>query len=502
MRLFLKLTGMGCSVLACLWSCGSLGLVSAAGTAAGQTAAHKPWAFQAPVRAPVPAVKDQDWVRNPIDSFILAKLEAASLRPAPEADRAVLIRRLAFDLTGLPPAPKEVELFVKDPAPNAYEKLVDHLLASPQYGEHWAMYWLDLARFAESDGFKADDPRPQAWRYRDYVIRSLNSDKAYDRFVREQLAGDELYPDDGEALLATAFNRHYPDEYNTVNLEQRRQEILNDLTDTAGQVFLGLTLGCARCHDHKFDPITQKDYYRVQAFFAAFQPVDVPTGSHDEIVHYHRTLREWESRTADLRKHLDELLRPYRHRFKDARKSRFCREYQDIFDLPPGRRTPLQQQLAYMVGNQVPIRDEHVAKTMSPEVHKQWEVLFRQMNQFERQKPHLPTAMGMTDVGPVAPATYLLHRGNLLQKGREVAPGFLSALDDRSAAVAAPAPKARTTGRRGILATWLTRPGHPLTARVMVNRLWQHHFGRGIVATPGDFGRQGDPPTHPELLDW
>src|ERR1700730_5399225 len=191
------------------------------------------------------------------------------------------------------------------------------------------MDWLDLARFAESDGFKADDPRPQAWRYRDYVIRSLNSDKPYDRFVREQLAGDELYPDAGDALLATAFNRHYPDEYNTVNLAQRRQEILNDLTDTTAQVFLGLTLGCARCHDHKFDPIPQKDYYRVQAFFAAFQPVDVPTGSHDEIMRYHRALREWDTRTADLRKHLDELLRPYRHRFKDARKSRFCREYQD-----------------------------------------------------------------------------------------------------------------------------------------------------------------------------
>src|SRR5439155_22290460 len=202
------------------------------------------------------------------------------------ADRRTLIRRVSFDLTGLPPTPTEIEAFENDKAPDAYDRLVDRLLASPRYGERQATFWLDLVRYAESDGFKADDPRPSAWRYRDYVIRSFNRDKPYDRFVKEQLAGDELFPRDPDALVATGFLRHFPDEYNAVNLEQRRQEILNDITDTTSAAFLGITLGCARCHDHKFDPILQTDYYRLQAFFAAYWPVDVPVGDPAELERY------------------------------------------------------------------------------------------------------------------------------------------------------------------------------------------------------------------------
>jgi Protein of unknown function (DUF1553)/Protein of unknown function (DUF1549) len=479
----------------------SLGLLLVAVAATPSPAADKPWAFRAPVRSAVPTVKGQ--VLNPIDSFLLAKLEASGLTFSPEADRRTLIRRLSFDLTGLPPAPAEVETFVNDTAPDAYEKLVDRLLASPHHGERWATAWLDLARYAESDGFKADDARPAAWRYRDYVIRALNDDRPYDRFLREQLAGDELYPDDPEALIATGFNRHFPDEYNAVNLEQRRQEILNDITDTTAQVVLGLTVGCARCHDHKFDPISQEDYYRVQAFFAAYQPADLPAGRHDEMEHYRAELRAWEARTADVRKRIGELEEPYRKRFLDSRKKRFSEEYQAMFDLAPEKRTPLQQQIAFMVEKQVRANSDEVVKSMKPEVRQQWQDLQKQMTETAHDRPPAPpTAMALTDVGPVAPATHLLRRGDWRHPGKEVAPGFLSALDDRPAQLSAPKPGAATTGRRVVLARWLTADDNPLTARVMVNRLWQGHFGRGIVATAGDFGVQGEPPTHPELLDW
>jgi hypothetical protein len=450
------------------------------------------------VRPAVPAVKGH--ARNPIDAFLLAKLEAAGLTFSPEADRVTLLRRLSFDLIGLPPTPEEIDAFVRDPAPDAYEKVVDRLLASPHYGERGATFWLDLARYAESDGFKADDPRPAAWRYRDYVIRALNADKPYDRFLREQLAGDELYPDDPDALIATGFNRHFPDEYNAVNLEQRRQEILNDMTDTTTQVVLGLTVGCARCHDHKFDPITQEDYYRVQAFFAAYRPADVAAGRHDEMEHYRAELRDWEAKTADLRKQMDKLEEPYRQKFLDSRKKRFPKEYQDMFDLPPSKRTPLQEQIALMVEKQVRTTDAEVVKSMKPDARQHWKELQKQMSEAAHGRPPAPpTAMTLTDVGPVAPATHLLKRGDWRHPGKEVTPGFLSMLDDQSAK---PKPGATTTGRRAELARWLTSADNPLTARVMVNRLWQHHFGRGIVATPGDFGVQGEPPTHPELLDW
>ena len=237
------------------------------------------WAYRRPVRPALPSVRNLSWLRNPIDTFVLAKLEAAGLQPSAEASRAVLIRRVSFDLLGIPPTPAEVEAFVQDDRPDAYERLVDKLLNSPRFGEHWATYWLDLVRYAETDGFKADDKRPNAWRYRDYTIDAVNRDKSYARFIQEQLAGDELFPHEPEAAIATGFLRHYPDEYNAVALDLRRQEILNDITDVCSSALLGLTMGCARCHDHKFDPILQTDYYRLQAFFAAYQPADLPLAS-------------------------------------------------------------------------------------------------------------------------------------------------------------------------------------------------------------------------------
>jgi hypothetical protein len=221
------------------------------------------WAFQKVTRPAVPGIQNSESrIQNPIDAFIAAELEAKGITLSPAADKITLLRRATLDLTGLPPTPEEVDAFLADTSPEAFGKVVDRLLASPRYGERWARHWLDLARYAESEGFKADETRPNAWRYRDYVIQSLNDDKPYDRFVQEQIAGDELWPGNNDALIATAFNRHYADESNARNLMQRRQEILNDITDTVGGVFLGMTYACARCHDHKFEPILQTDYYR------------------------------------------------------------------------------------------------------------------------------------------------------------------------------------------------------------------------------------------------
>jgi hypothetical protein len=471
---------------------------------AAKTEDPKPWAYRLPAQPDVPAVKQRAWARNPIDAFVAARLEAEGLVPAAEASRPTLIRRLSFDLTGLPPTPQEVDAFVNDQSPDAYEKVVDRLLASPRYGERWALYWLDLVRYAESDGFKADDIRPAAWRYRDYVIRALNADTPYDRFIREQLAGDELFPNDPEAVIATAFNRHFPEEYNARNLEQRRQEILNDMTDTTAQVFLGLTVGCARCHDHKFDPITQKDYYRLQAFFAAYWARDqIEIGQPEELNDHQQQQAAWEAKTAALRGQIQAMEEPYRQKLVARNKYKYPKAAQEAFDTPIEQRTPLQFQLADLIAKQLQVGAKDMAKVMKQDVRKEWEDLGKQMAAFDRLKPQpLQLAMGITDVGPVAPATHLLVRGDWKRRGEELAPGFLSAIDDRTAKIPTPRAGAKTTGRRAALAAWLTQPDHPLTARVMMNRLWQHHFGRGIVGTPSDFGEQGEPPTHPELLDW
>ena len=461
------------------------------------------WAYRKPMRPALPTVRDAGWLQNPIDAFILNKLESAGLHPSPVASRAVLIRRVTFDLLGIPPTPAEIDAFVHDDRPDAYEKLVDRLLDSPRFGEHWATYWLDLVRYAETDGFKADDKRPNAWRYRDYTIDAANRDKSYARFVQEQLAGDELFPHEPEAAIATGYLRHYPDEYNAVALELRRQEILNDITDVTSSVFLGLTMGCAHCHDHKFDPILQTDYYRLQAFFAAYQPADFPVADEAQERRHEEAQRDWERQTAELRQKLARIESENQQKAGSKRMSRFPKEYQEAYRTPADQRTPLQTQLAFMVGKQVTVTKAEMVKVMSPDAKARWEALNKQMEPFAALKPApFPAAMGMSEIGTVAPPTFLLKRGDVKARGVEVAPGFPSAIDDREAPIPDQPLAAKTTGRRSVLASWLTSPDNPLTARVAVNRLWQHHFGRGIVGTPSDFGVQGDPPTHPELLDW
>ena len=468
------------------------------------------WAFQKVVRLQPPKVANARWVRNPLDAFILAELETKALSPAPEADKATLLRRASLDLIGLPPTPHELKAFLADKSPQAFEKVVDRLLVSPHYGERWARHWLDLARYAESEGFKEDETRPNIWRYRDYVIEAFNSDKPYDRFIREQLAGDELWPESPDARIATAFNRHYPDEHNARDLRQRRQEILNDITDTVGSVFTGMTLACARCHDHKFDPILQSDYYRLQAFFANVAAADeIPLVSSNELQHYHYRLANWEEKTRSVREQMEALEAPKRKEIEDELIKKYPEEVQAALNKKPEERSPFEC-LMYAKARQYldPQSHQYVAPTtavvakLKPAEKEKWRELKAELDKFKDLLPApLPMASAIADVSREAPKTFLLSRGIYDHPREEVEPGFLQVLNSGPARIVAPA-TLNSTGRRTALANILTDPNNPLTARVMVNRIWHYHFGRGIVGTPSDFGLQGDRPTHPALLDW
>ncbi|MEA2632555.1 MAG: hypothetical protein QOE66_2774, partial [Chloroflexota bacterium] len=459
---------------------------------------RKFWSFQ-PVRRPdLPPVGDDGWVENPIDRFILARLSAEELTPAPEADRATLIRRAAFDLTGLPPTPEEVEAFVADDAPRAYERLIERLLASPRYGERWARHWLDLARYAESDGYRADAYRPETWRYRDYVIRAFNDDKPYDRFVAEQIAGDELAPGDPSMMVATSFLRLGTYEHNQRDVPEQRRTILNDITDVTGDIFLGLGVGCARCHDHKFDPILQADYYRLQAFFTPLLPRDdLALCTPEQWRVYQEKQAVWEARTAEIRAAIEALERPYQEKAAQGAIDKFPKETQAILAKPESERTPFEQQIYQLAYRQV--LDEQEKPKLNDADKAREKSLLKQLAELDHLKPEpLPRAFTVTDVGPSAPPTRI--PGD--RSERTIEPGFLTLLDPGPAKVARGPMMANSTGRRTALARWLTRPDNPLTPRVLVNRLWQYHFGRGLVGTPSDFGRLGERPSHPELLDW
>jgi hypothetical protein len=463
------------------------------------------WAWKPPVRPPVPAVKDPTWIENPIDAFILARLDAAGLRPAARASREQLIRRVTFDLIGLPPTPEEIDAFVRDPAPDAWERVIDRLLASPHYGERWGRHWLDLARYADSNGYEFDEVRPDAWRYRDYVIRSFNADKPYDRFILEQLAGNEIDPANPDALIATAFNLLGPDMTDASSQAQRRQNTLNDMTDTAGLVFLGLTIACARCHDHKFEPIPQTDYYRLQAFFApASFRHDLPIASDAERSAHADALRRYNDLTRPVRTQIDQLEAPYRRQLYEAKLAKLSAEAQAAHKTPPAERTPAQKELVEKTARLLTVGPAEVQKALSEEDRIRHKELTAALRAFDRDKPApLPVTMGLQDADGPPPATYRLERGELANRGEAVEPGYpLILLPGHRPAPARVEPLPGTTGRRAALARWIARSDHPLTARVLVNRLWQHHFGRGIVGTPSDFGVRGERPTHPELLDW
>ena len=473
------------------------------------------WAFQPVARQAVPLTGGTEWIRGPIDAFVLGGLEAKGLMPSETAGKVTLMRRAFLDLIGLPPSPSEAREFLDDESPRAYERLVERLLASPHYGERWGRHWLDLARFAESNGFETDDTRPNAWRFRDYVIDSFNADKPYDRFVREQIAGDEFWPDDFAARIATAFNRNYAEEGNQKDLLLARQETLHDITSVVGSTFLGLTFGCAQCHDHKFDPITQRDYYRLQAFFAAVNHDDrFPIVPSDQLREYERRLAIWEERTGPIWREMSELLMPLRTHTPEQLLARYPDYVIEAVEMPPNDRSPIEAWMVNLLESKVcntcPLKPKpyldpsfrNVVRKLQGEEKRRFEELDRQLDELAHLKPKdIDRGIGIVDINDDPPPTHVLGTGLHTKPGEEVRPGYLSILDPNPAVVRKPA-KAGSTGRRSALANWLADPSNPLTARVMVNRIWHHHFGRGIVATPGDFGMMGDRPSHPALLDW
>jgi len=482
----------------------SLAVAFAATSAAVAESPDQHWAWKPPVRPTVPAARGAT-PANPIDAFIRAKLDLAGITPAAPASREHLIRRVTFDLTGLPPTPDEIDAFVSDPSPSVWERLIDRLLASPRYGERWGRHWLDLARYADTNGYEFDEPRPDAWRYRDYVIRSLNADKRYDRFVTEQLAGDEAFPGDREALVATGFNLLGPDMTDASDQAQRRLNTLNDMTDTAGLAFLGLTIGCARCHDHKFEPIPQTDYYRLQAFFApaAFRR-DLSVATDEQRKAHETATRDYQAATKSVRDEIAALEEPHRARLFEAKLSRLSEEAQAAHRTPADKRSGGQQELVAETERLVVVTPAEIAKAMPADDRTKLTELQGRLKTFDAKKPPpLPVAMGLTDASGPAPKTRVLEGGELKNPTVEVPPGFLAVLSPGGkASPATIEPTGASTGRRLALATWIASTDNPLTARVIVNRLWQHHFGRGIVATASDFGLRGARPTHPELLDW
>jgi mono/diheme cytochrome c family protein len=600
------------------------------------------WAFQPRKRPAVPQVKNKGWVTNPIDSFILAQLEAKGPQPNPPASKQELIRRVYYDLTGLPPTPQEVDSFVNDASPKSYELLLDRLLSSPRYGEKWGRHWLDLVRFAETNSYERDNPKPHAWRFRDYVIRAFNQDKPYDQFVREQLAGDELgYPEakasglgqDADAIIATGFYRLGIWDDEPSDPLQARYDGLDDIVATAGQVFLGLTFDCARCHDHKIDPIPQKDYYRLVSFFHNINhyrnggPTDerpiLPTpevkAAYEQksraleakkdgvqaqltaIEQEFRTLYDKEKKKTVQQPDLDDLhYRFYRDTwtklpdFAALKHEESGRLPRNVFDLSPKTRNEafgfvfegvlivpadgkytfyldsddgsrltingrmlLEYDGIHDIGKEqtatvglpkgrLPIKLEYFQNLFGMGLYVAWsgpgfgrrllsapvdsersevqnfallfktdgprllgkerfgqhQKLKKELDALKKQKIPAEMALCVTETSSKPADTFVLLRGNPHVKGPKVEPAFPVILSGKDAVIPQPPAGAKTTGRRLALANWIVAPDNPLSARVMANRLWQFHFGRGIVRSPNDFGLQGTRPTHPELLDW
>ena len=448
------------------------------------------WAFQPVKRPALPVIKQKSWIANPIDAFILTKLEKNSLAPAPELSRAALLRRATYDLIGLPPTPQETSAFLADKSPNAYEKVVDRLLASPHYGEKWGRHWLDLVRYAETNSFERDDPKPFAWRYRDYVIRSLNADKPYDQFTREQLAGDELDKPTPESLIATGYYRLGSWDDEPSDPEQARYDELDDIVATTGQVFLGLTVNCARCHDHKLDPIPQKDYYRLLSFFQGTTRYG-GAGRSPEM----NSLRSIAPPAEQERFAREDGI--YRKNLEDVQKRMTAIEGVVRKDFAPVEKEEFRHKQA-----RAAIVKKRVPALLTAEQFEQYLTLLKQEDDLLKSPPRdMEKALCVTETRQIAP-TCVLMRGNPHAPGDVVEPGFLSVLAPPAPAIHKPAANVESSGRRLALADWITSKDNQLTARVMVNRIWQHHFGRGLVRSTSNFGFQGDKPTHPELLDY
>jgi len=452
--------------------------------ASANTAASKWWSFQKPI--------SND--NASIDSFITAKLREKTLTAGAEADRRTLIRRASFDLTGLAPDESEITAFVNSASPAAYNDLIDRLLASPTYGEKWGNHWLDLVRYGDTSGFEQDPYNLYAWRYRDYVIKSFNDDKPYDRFIKEQIAGDELF-EDPEAQQGTGYYNVGPNRDMLYKVEDiNRVESLTDFVDTTSSVFMGLSVGCARCHDHKYDPISQRDYFRMQAIFAPFQKNRV-------FLHYNNA-RGYDlgenTRTFklyDLGAEIMDIKAPYQEKLRQEKLAKLSPEIQAAFAADENQRTPQQKAYFEAYGKQVNSREEEVLARLTPADRDRLQRAEKRIVSLYTTYAPGPFSPGLTDVGRESPKTYLPVNG----RQEEVGPGLLTVLGGKD--IPEPPITSPTTQRRRALADWLASPENPLTARVMVNRVWQYHFGRGLVATPSDFGARGSAPSHLELLD-
>jgi mono/diheme cytochrome c family protein len=472
------------------WPDAERGIVVRHGPPVVDEAARQFWSFRPVVRPAIPAVKDKAWVRNPIDAFVLAKLEEKGLQPAPPADEAALVRRASYAVTGLPPSAGDEETRRGGERERNYEALVDGLLASRHYGEHWGRHWLDLVRYAETNSFERDNPKPFAWRYRDYVIRSWNEDKPYDQFIREQLAGDELDQVTPETIIATGYYRLGLWDDEPADPLLAYYDGLDDIVATTGQAFLALTVNCARCHDHKIDPFPQRDYYRLLAFFhgikhygersdetvAANSLRSIATS--EEQSQFREVLAEHDRRVAALAEKLRAIDEPIQQKLVGGER--------DDFKHPRSR---------------LPILKEHIGELLSQAEFDDYAELRRQWDRLQRERPKAAEQALAVKEDAEPRETFILLRGNPQNKGDAVEPGFPSVLGvDGSARKAERA--GESSGRRRVLAEWIASSQNQLTARVLVNRLWQYTMGRGIVPSSSNFGYQGTPPTQPELLDW
>jgi mono/diheme cytochrome c family protein/GNAT superfamily N-acetyltransferase len=449
------------------------------------------WAFRPVANPAVPQVTNSAWTANPIDNFILQGLEQAKLSPTSSADKQQLIRRAYYDLTGLPPSIDDVEAFVNDKSDRAFEKVIDRLLESPQYGERWGRHWLDLVRYAESNSYERDDSKPFAWRYRDYVIDSFNADKPYTQFIKEQLAGDEFDPRTPDSIVATGYYRLGIWDDEPVSQKQALYDDLDDILLTTSQVFLGLTMNCARCHDHKIDPIPQKDYYRFLAFFSGFQRYGVrgyPSVEDASIGPIAVNMDE-EDRAA-LRKQLDRELNEH-HRKIDFVE----RKLHELL-------TPPEKEDFKATAVRVDLARKYAGKGIARKLVEEYETAVARKKEIEDSRPaELAQALIIKEIGATPRDTFILVRGNANVEGEKVEPAFPSILSPPQPVIKTPS-SGKSSGRRTALANWIASDKNQLTARVMVNRIWQHHFGRGIVGSSNNFGNIGDKPTHPELLDW
>ncbi len=434
---------------------------------------------------------------NAIDAFWKASLKKSGLTPFPSADKRTLLRRLHFDITGLPPTSDAMKSFLEDNSPDAYEKVVERLLQSPAYGEHWAQQWLDLARYSDSEGFKIDRIRPEAWKYRNWVIRAFNDDLPYDKFVQWQIAGDEIAPTMNDARIATGFLRLAPEESNGADYTQIRQDILNDITDVTAQAFLGLTLGCARCHHHKFDPIKQEEYFEFQAFFSGVLYPDAITLSMP--VTMNSRLKFFEEKTKPIRNEISQMMVPYEKALFEEIVVALDLPTQIALKTPKEKRTVTQVQLALLASKQIDRRKNKLYRRLKPEQRIVYDQAIENLVTLEKGKPMVEAYMGVEETFVIPPSTFRLAQGNVHKPKEEVQPDFPDWITTKHPTIRS---TKNSSGRRTALAQWLTQPEHPLTSRVIVNRIWQGYFGTALVANPSDFGKASEPFYQPDILDW